>query len=60
MLLLGVIEAFVVHAFNLEHHADIAGLRHKNGVIPEAIKADVVIQFRCLPPRLDRSRNVEH
>ena len=49
ILLLRAVEAFVVHAGNAEHHADIAGLGKKGRLIPEAVQVDVVVESTRSP-----------
>ena len=49
VLLLGMVETFVVHAGNAQHHAQVAALGQEGGLIPEAIQVDVVARVRPLP-----------
>ncbi len=44
ILLLRAVEAFVVHAGNTEHHAEIAGLGEEGRLIPEPVEVDVVVE----------------
>ena len=60
ILLLRAVKAFVVHAGNTENHADIAALRKKGRLIPEAVEVDVVVETRALFPRLDDLIDSQH
>jgi hypothetical protein len=53
VFLLCVVEAFVVHAGEAQHHAHVATLGEKRSLIPKAIQVDVVIQRSRFLPRLD-------
>ncbi len=60
ILLLRAVQAFVVHARNTEHHADIAALSEEGRLIPEPVQVDVVIQCRTFFPRLDDLIETQH
>jgi hypothetical protein len=53
IFLFRAVQAFVVHTGNTQHHADVAGLRKKGRLVPEAVEVDVVVETCALLPRLD-------
>src|ERR1700677_2121615 len=60
ILLLRAVEAFVVHAGNTEHHADIAGLRKKGRFVPETVEVDVIVETRAVLPGVDDFIDSQH
>ena len=60
VLLLAVVEAFVVHARNAQHHAHVAALGQKRGLVPESIQVDVVVERSRIFPRLDDLVESQH
>ena len=60
IFLLRAVKAFVVHAGNTEHHADIAALCQEGRFIPEAVEVDVVVETRAVLPGLDDFIDSQH
>ena len=49
ILLFRVVETFVVHAGNTQHHAHVAALGQEGRLIPEAVQVDVVVESARSP-----------
>src|SRR5208282_4607162 len=60
IFLFRAVQAFVVHAGNTEHHADIAAFSQEGRFIPEAVEIDVVVETRALFPRFDDLIDSQH
>ena len=60
VLLLSVVETFVIHACDAQHHAHVAALGQKRCLVPKAIQVDVVVERRRFLPRLDDLVESQH
>src|SRR5260370_28213613 len=60
ILLFALILTFIIHAGDMQDHAEISALGEKRGLVPEAVEADVTVQRRRLLPRLDDSIETQH
>jgi hypothetical protein len=55
-----MIEAFVVHAREAQHHAHVAALGQEHRLAPEAVQVDMVAESGGFPPWLDDLIESEH
>src|SRR5579884_3800399 len=60
IFLLRVVKALVVHAWNMENHADISALGEEGRLVPEPVEVDVVVERRRFLPRLDDFIQSQH
>src|SRR5205823_664771 len=60
VLLLGVVEAFVVHAGDAQDDAQIAAFGEKCRLVPEAVQIDVVAKCGCFFPWNDDFVETQH
>jgi hypothetical protein len=60
ILLFIVIEAFVVHPGNAQHHPKVAALGEKRRLCPESVQVNVGAEGVGFLPRFDDAREIEH
>ncbi len=60
ILLLRVVETFVVHARDAQHHPHVPAFGQKHTLIPESVKVDVIVKRGGLFPRLDDLVESQH